>query len=175
MRHAYRLAAVVSMLMVFAVAPAWCGQSRADKPAFKMEEERIGSLRLGMPEQAVAAAVTCAGRKSAVEAEAATGWFVWSWKMPECGLDIGMYAESRTGPWAVNSIMVTAPSKAATSRGIHIGSSEAEVEAAYGDVQDMEGTSESGQSFIAGSIYGGLMLRFEEGRVTGMFLGAAAE
>ena len=60
------------------------------------------------------------------------------------------------------------------SRGIHIGSTIVEVTTAYGKVENKE-ESESGKTFVAGSIYGGVIFTFTDGKVSQIFLGAAAE
>lgn len=72
--------------------------------------------------------------------------------------------------------MITAGArcKLATTRGIKIGSTEAEVRKAYQDVENKE-ESEAGKSFVAGSIYGGVIFTLEKGRVVEIFMGAAAE
>ena len=45
---------------------------------------------------------------------------------------------------------------------------------AYGRDRNAE-ESQVGSLFVAGSVYGGLLFTFEAGRVTQIFLGAAAE
>lgn len=173
--YAGRLAVVIWMTALLTATAGWCAESRADKPAFDMTKERIGTLHLGMAAAKVDSDVTCPVQKFRERFEAATGEYVQNWKMPACGLELKMSAPRRKGPQTVAAVTVTAPSKLATSRGIHIGSTEAEVQAAYGDVRDEEGMSEAGRNFVAGSIYGGLMFDFENGVVKSMFLGAAAE
>lgn len=173
--YAGRLAIAVWMTALLAATTGWCAESRADKPAFDTAKERIGTLHLGMAAAKVGSAVTCPVQKLRERFEAATGEYVQNWRMPACGLEFKMSAPRRKGPQTVAAITVTAPSKLATSRGIHIGSTEAEVQAAYGDVRDEEGMSEAGRNFVVGSIYGGLMFDFENGLVKDMFLGAAAE
>ena len=71
-------------------------------------------------------------------------------------------------------ITAVAPSKLATARGITIGSTEDAVKKAYGSVRDKE-NSEAGKTFVAGSIYGGVIFRFEGGKVSEIFIGASAE
>ena len=66
------------------------------------------------------------------------------------------------------------PCSLATKGGIRIGSTREEVLDAYKDIWNRE-DSETFGGFIAGSIYGGLMFRFTDGRVSEMFFGAAAE
>jgi hypothetical protein len=74
---------------------------------------------------------------------------------------------------SIESITVTAPSTLTTKQGIGIGSTEQEVMRIYKPYWNRE---ESGhETFVAGSIYGGLIFNLEGGQVTRIFLGAAAE
>ena len=69
---------------------------------------------------------------------------------------------------------VPAPSTLKTLRGIGIGSAEKDVTSAYGELRDDE-MSVAGESFVAGSVYGGVIFDFRDGKVSRIFLGAAAE
>lgn len=69
---------------------------------------------------------------------------------------------------------ITSPSTLQTQRGIRIGSTEQEVIKAYGRFQNAE-DSKPGELLVAGSIFGGAMFNFHQGRVSGIFIGAAAE
>lgn len=72
-------------------------------------------------------------------------------------------------------MIVEAPSTLSSRRGIVVGSAREAVERAYGDVREPDGDDDP-SSFTAGSTYGGLHFTFDEqGTVTRMFLGAAAE
>ena len=62
----------------------------------------------------------------------------------------------------------------ATARGIKIGSTEAAVKKAYAKERDKEQTK-AGESFTAGSIYDGVIFTFKDGKVSQIFIGAAAE
>ena len=74
----------------------------------------------------------------------------------------------------VSMIRATAGCTLATARGVKIGSTEAAVNKAYGKERDKE-SSKAGQSFVAGSLYEGVVFTFKDGKVSGIFIGAAAE
>jgi hypothetical protein len=61
-----------------------------------------------------------------------------------------------------------------TEKGIRIGSTEQEVNEAYGRFRNAE-ESKQGEVFVAGSVFGGLIFTFQQGRVSKIFIGAAAE
>jgi hypothetical protein len=142
---------------------------------FSTGEERIGELRLGLMEKDVPASITCKPQKSKEVFQAATGEYVQTWKYPECGIVLEMSAERKGGAKVVTSITLTSPGKLATGRGIHIGSTEAEVIKVYGRYRDPEGSGKKGKQFVAGSIYDGMIFGFRNGGVVRIFLGAAAE
>ena len=85
-----------------------------------------------------------------------------------------MVAKKKGGLKSIESITITSPSILQTQRGIRIGSTEAEVIKAYGRFQNAE-DSKQGELFVAGSIFGGVMFDFQQGRVSRIFIGAAAE
>jgi len=164
---------LVCLWLVGGSLPAWCaGKEKA--AAFDTAAERIGTLRLGLPAGEVPSLASCPPAKGKDVYEGATGEYVQSWKMPGCGLQLKMSGPRKGGNKTIAAITVTAPSDLATRRGIHIGSTEAEVLAAYGRYRDAEGTK-PGKSFVAGSVFDGLMVAFKNGRVVEIFLGAAAE
>src|SRR4051812_47329402 len=93
-----------------------------------------------------------------------------------CGqrAEADMASDAKNGAKTVATITATAPCALETARGIRIGSSIAEVTKAYKKVQDKE-QSVAGKSFVAGSIYGGVIFSFKDGKVSQIFIGAAAE
>ena len=102
------------------------------------------------------------------------GEIIQDWNYAECGVKIQLSTIDTDVAQAVSSITVAAPSEFKTARGISIGSSEEAVFEAYEDQVDPT-ISELGETFVAGSIYGGLVFTFEEGKVVKMFLGGGAE
>jgi hypothetical protein len=138
-----------------------------------MRSELIGDIAIGQEAAAIRKAHGQPQRTGAIEEFEATGAFEQRWEFGD-GLTVLMQSHTRSGPQSVSGVIVVAPSTLTSRRGIAIGSDRAAVERAYGDVRDpdIEATPES---FTAGSIYGGLHFSFEDGKVTQMFLGQAAE
>jgi hypothetical protein len=167
----------LACLISFA-SPASSGDPKAPlngpEPFPLLKEERLGELRLGLTKKEVKAKIPCKLKKGQEEYWAATGDFVQKWDYPDCGITLYMSSEGKGGKKTVSAIQVTSPSHLQTKRGIGIGSPEQQVAAVYGDCQDKE-MSEAGRTFVAGSVYGGLIFSFENGRVTSIFLGAGAE
>ena len=149
-------------------------QASEEERAALMMEERLGELRIGSSEADVQKLVPCKVKRGKEVLEAATGDFVQEWDFPECGVRLRMASEKKGGAKSVQSISVVAPSALRTKRGIGIGSSEEDVVKAYGRFREEE-WSKKGETFVAGSIYGGLIFSFSGGKVSKIFLGAAAE
>ncbi|WP_428564356.1 MAG: hypothetical protein ACP59X_02065 [Solidesulfovibrio sp. DCME] len=166
--------AAVVLLLCGLAATAWAQGARRGAP-FDTRAERIGPLRLGLGQAAARRAVSCRPRPGREFFEAATGDFVQDLDFPGCGLRLKMAGPRKGGPKTVAAVTVTAPCALTTGRGVGIGATEAAVRAAYGRFQDEEGLSRAGEAFVAGSVYDGLMFRFKGGRVSRLFLGAAAE
>jgi hypothetical protein len=104
----------------------------------------------------------------------ATGMMSQTWSYPALGLTLNMESTTKGGEQRIGSIRAGAPCDMATARGIKIGSTEAEVKKVYAKEQEKE-TSTDGESFTAGSIYGGIMFQIEKGKVSEIFIGAGAE
>ena len=139
-----------------------------------LKEERIGPLRVDQPAAEVERLITCPVQRGPVELWGADGEYHQAWTAPACGLTLDLSAGEPTGAQTVRAITLTRPSAWKTARGIGIGSTEREVMVAYGRDHNAE-ESQAGNLFVAGSVYGGLLFTFEGGRVTQLFLGAAAE
>lgn len=139
-----------------------------------LREERIGNLRIDLPEKEVEKMVDCSPRRGPEELWGADGAYHQQWEYAGCGLSLGMVSEKQGGPKSIASIALVSPGILATKRGIRIGSSEQEVMKAYKPSRNREDSEHFGM-FVAGSIFGGLMFDFEKGKVSRIFLGAAAE
>ncbi len=169
---------VLLAVMLMSVAlPAWSvhGSQDTEGISFNTDDERIGRLRLGLTEQAVRGSIPCMPQKGREIFEGATGEHVQVWKFPDCGVELKMSAERKGGRKVVRAITITSPSDLKTGRGMRIGSTEREVVEAYGRFRDPEEDSEEGRSFVAGSVYDGMIFDFQDGRVIRIFLGSAAE
>jgi hypothetical protein len=104
----------------------------------------------------------------------AIGTFVSKWSYPERGISLHMVSDKPGEKKKVLMFEIRHPCSYKTSKGIGIGSTESQVMAAYGKYQVRE-SSRAGKSLVAGSPYGGIIFDFEEGRVSSIFIGAAAE
>ena len=144
---------------------------RAEK---MFEGDSLGSLKLGQSADAVTKALgKPASKGKDVEGEASGEW-VQEWHFPKQGLTLAMSSEKKGGAKTILSITAEAPCELATSRGIKIGSTEAALAKAYRDVQSKE-DGEPGKLFVAGSLYGGVTFHLTDGKVSQIFIGAAAE
>jgi len=157
------------------VDPNAAAEAGAD-PFALVAAESLDALKLGMSVAEIEAKL---GKPSSsvadTEEEPATGLFLRTDAYGPVGLTVTYSAGSANGPWTVHGLLAEAPSRVKSKRGIAIGATRAAVEAAYGAVRDRD-VEPSPDSFIAGSIYGGLFFDFDgEGRVTSMFLGVGAE
>lgn len=139
-----------------------------------LESEALGKLKLEQKAVEVIALIGKPDSKGKDVEWGATGDWVQEWKFKSQGITLNMASESKGGAKSTLTITATAPSKLATARGIHVGSTAAEVMKAYRDVEDKE-SSEKGKTFIAGSVYGGVIFTFTSGKVSQIFIGAAAE
>jgi hypothetical protein len=138
-----------------------------------LRKERIGSLRIGLSEQKVKQIMNCNLDREPEKFGQADGAYHQEWKYADCGIVLGMVSDRQDAPKSIHSITTTSPSRLSTKKGIRIGSTKRAVIKAYkSDWNREDGGSES---FVAGSIYGGLIFQFENGKVSRIFLGAAAE
>lgn len=137
--------------------------------------EGLGALKLGMEAKEMSAALghpTFAKGKQ--ELEGATGEYVETWTSDDAGLSIRLSSgEKPGGTKRIVAITATGKCTLGTKKGIRIGSKRSDVEKAYGSVEDKENRSEN--SFVAGSIYGGIIFTIEKNEVKEIFIGAAAE
>ena len=159
------------LLAIIAFSPCFHANG-AEKPS--LDEDALGKLKLG---QKAADVTALLGKPESMGKDTewgATGEWVQEWQFKKQGLTINMASTTKGGAKTVLTITGIAPCKLSTARGIHLGSTIAQVTKAYGDVQDKE-QSKPGQSFVAGSLFGGVIFTFESGKVSEIFIGAAAE
>lgn len=137
-------------------------------------KESLGALALDRKQDEVIKLLgKPASKGKDVEWEAIGEW-VQEWKFPDQGIVLQMASEKKGGRKTVLSITAVPNCTLATARGIRIGSTEAAVRKAYGPLEDKE-QSETGKRFVAGSVYGGVIFLFDGGKVSEIFIGAAAE
>ncbi len=139
-----------------------------------LREERIGTLRIDLTEREVKKTIHCTLKRGPEELCGADGAYHQKWEYAGCGITLGLVSEKKGASKSVNSITLVSPGNLSTKRGIRIGSTKQEVMESYGLYWNKE-DSKSFNIFVAGSIYGGLMFDFKNGKVSRIFLGAAAE
>jgi hypothetical protein len=162
-----------SFLVVTAMASSLSlAAGQEDFPILKSEV--IGGLSYNMPAKSVAKLIVVKPIKGAVRLDGADDAYHQDWKYPKQGLIIGMMNIQKHAPQTLDTITVVAPSTFETRRHIHIGSPEADILKAYkADISQEE--SKQGETWVIGSVYGGLVFEIKKGMVSKIFLGAAAE
>ena len=142
--------------------------------------ERAGAYKVGWLAEGVPVATVLEklgepdSKEERIEEEASGDIYeVWTWE--SAGVSADMLAADMTAPvTAVRYFTVSAPFDGKTPKGVGIGSTEEEVRAAYDGTFDPHFTR-AGESLVAGSVYGGIFFRIEDGKVTTIFVGAGAE
>ena len=141
---------------------------------FPYDKEQIGQLHLGLSEKEVKQIIPGQPTRGPEELWGADGEYHQEWKYPAAGITLSMSGKKKGGPKSIWSIMITSPSTLQTQKGIRIGSTEPEVNEAYGRFRNAE-DSKKGEVFVAGSVFGGVIFHFQQGKVSQIFIGAAAE
>jgi hypothetical protein len=137
-----------------------------------MRDERLGPLRIGMAAEAVRSALGPPASSDGPAPDQVQGGFTWTWRYPERGVELSLWAETRSEPPSVGAIKLREGSSLRTRFGIGVGSSGAEVERAYRACWAPESTEEQR---VAGSVYGGVVFTMKGNQVAELFVGASAE
>ena len=170
---------LVATLLIFSGAcsltvAATKEEARAAATEAMLRGESLGSLRLGLPEKDVLKQLGKPEKQGAIVLQGADGMYVQDWSYPGQGLKLQMTSEKKGGAKSVAHFIATAPCALATRQGIKIGSEESAVRKAYGAHVDRDSPAAAG-TFVAGSVYGGIIFDFSKGKVNRIFFGAAAE
>jgi hypothetical protein len=96
------------------------------------------------------------------------------WFYKSKGIELGLIRNDENEQ-IVFSISLQSPCTLKTSRGIGIGSTKEEVWKAYEHEINPEENNMDSSDVVVGSVYGGIILNFENDLVTSIFIGAAAE
>jgi hypothetical protein len=158
---------IVASLFTLA-SPATAGDDFA-----AMKKERIGGLGIGTPAAAAIKALGKPSSKGKIELQEADGNYVQTWTYADKGVELGLSSAKRGGPQTIDWMTIKGSSTLKTAKGIGLGSTVAEVARAYGAEKNAEESSP--ESFVVGSMYGGVIFRLAKDKVTEIFLGAAAE
>ena len=135
--------------------------------------EFTGDLRCGLDTAALDQLLGAPSETEQPEEEGATGEWVMSRKWANAGVSVILSGTTAAGPHTVRGLTIEAPSQLKTVRGIGIGSSLADVRAAYAKAISEDDSND--ESIIVGSLYGGLFVTLAGGVVTSMYAGQGAE
>ena len=172
MKMFFRAAFAGLAALAFAAAAS---AQKSDEEMFKlMKSEKIGELKLDMTEAQLKQALPGQPAKAADRLWGADGQYHQKWTYAKQGLRLSMVSEKKGAAKTVESIECSARCTLKSARGIGVGSTLADVQKAYAAEFNKE-DSKLPVSFVAGTIYGGVMFSFKGGKVTVMYLGAAAE
>jgi len=154
---------------------AGAAAQKSDEEMFKlMKSEKIGELKLDMTETQLKQALPGQPARGAERLWGADGQYHQKWTYAKQGLKFSMVSEKKGAAKTVESIECAARCTLKSARGIGVGSTLADVQKAYAAEFNKEESKLPG-SFVAGTIYGGLIFNLKGGKVTVMYLGAAAE
>lgn len=145
---------------------------------YPWSNERIGTLKRGQSTKDIERLLGKPSKKDDDDYSPGTGEYYAYWRYKTEGVTLMFSALEEKDPRTISKISIYPPSKLKTERGIGIGSTRAETEAAYATViANKKGESDQSNEsrVVVGSIFGGLLFYFEEGLVSEIFLGAAAE
>lgn len=139
-----------------------------------LNSERIGDFSPGQSENAVRSKLHCPLKRGPDTLWGADNLYHQTWDCYNAGISFSMVSNRKGGAKTVENITISVPSKLKTGRGIQIGDSEQAVIQTYQNEKDAE-ASIPNEVFVAGSLYGGLIFQFKDGKVESIFLGAGAE
>ena len=142
------------------------------KIGFALMKETIGPLALGMAADEVAAQLGQPEEKSDAKIWGADKMEHQFWYYSAKGVELGMI--KKDGTQVIERIVIKHSCAYETQRGIKIGSSETEVQAAYQEAMN-PGASSPGKRIVCGTVYGGIIFDVQNNAVSSIFIGAAAE
>jgi hypothetical protein len=136
------------------------------------DEYAIDGLPLGLSGDELQSKIGSAPTsKSDLTLEGASGEYVTSWEFE--GVEAKLSATAQDLPVTLRALTITSPSALKTKEGIGIGASEAEVNSTYGSKVNTEESSPD--KIVIGSVFGGMIFTIDNGTVSEIFVGAAAE
>lgn len=138
-----------------------------------MRSESLGPIAIGQPANEIRAKMQSHPKTGAIARSEVDSLFHQTVEYPKEGISVDLVSNTEKAPQEVFSVRLSAPSPFRTKAGIGIGSSRAEVLAAYKGKIDKELSDKS--QVVAESASGGLSFTFRNGKVAGIFLGQIAE
>ena len=157
------------------VQPSAADPQAAAPEAAQELGESLGQVALGMPAGDAVTLLGPAASKEVPTEWGADGLCHGTWTFPPHGLELDMAANCGQGEPSVAHITASTGCIMKTDRGIGIGSSRAEVEKAYPPAQWATEVPADAERIIVGSVYGGILFRFEGSKVVLISIGAFAE
>lgn len=137
-----------------------------------LEGESLGGVKPGMEAKEVEKLVGKASKKGKAVAEEATGETVATWEWKKAGLRV-TFSDAKKKPVA-RMISLGAGAKLKTQKGVGIGSTLEELDAAYSEVRRPPDGEDQTQ-FIVGTMYLGMSFELKDGKVVAVYWGALAE
>lgn len=143
-----------------------------DKGYKLMETEMVGKIKLGLDGKTTLAEMGAPEKKSAATEWGADGLYHQDWNYESKGIDLNMSGEDSL-KMEIWSLRFYAPCPLRTLRNIGIGNTFEEVKEAY--KEELDDSFSSDQTLVAGTVYGGMIFNFENGKLSSVFIGSAAE
>ncbi|MCX7708413.1 MAG: hypothetical protein N2484_01040 [Clostridia bacterium] len=138
-----------------------------------VKNESLGSLKYGLTEKELVQKLGQPEEKSKAMVWGSDGMEHQSFYYKAKGIELDMIKDENV--WSIRTINIKKPCDFKTKRNIGIGSSKEEVLKVYKEELNPENSGHDTESYIAGTVYGGIIFGFENGEVSSIFIGAAAE
>jgi hypothetical protein len=139
-----------------------------------MASETLGGIRLNMTDGQLIALFGQPENKTTPQVWGSDGLEHTTWNYVSRGLSLNLSKKPDSKDAAVVfSIRAASPCTLSTKRGIRIGDSREAVMTVYRN--EIDESASSADFIVIGSVYGGIIVNFKEGRVSEIFIGAAAE
>lgn len=137
-----------------------------------MKTETLGPLKIGVSASDLLNLLGEASEKSPPRIWGADGLEhqTWRYSAEEIELDL---VKDRNGVQKVDRILIKKPCSYKTSRNIGIGNAETDIRTAYRE--EINPQDSRANRLVAGTIYGGVIFQLQDGLISSVFIGAAAE
>jgi hypothetical protein len=143
----------------------------SEEEAYDYANEALGALTFKLDGKGVEKVLGKATTRTKVVEQAADGTFVTTWSWPKQGVEVGLSATARKGPFTVSSLSIAPPSTLKTAKGVGLGATADQIQQAYG----AKDTHVQDDVVLVGSAYGGLFFTMKDGKVASIFIGVGAE
>jgi uncharacterized lipoprotein YehR (DUF1307 family) len=137
-----------------------------------MKNETLDKLKLGLKLSDLINILGEPNVKTNNEFWGADGEYHQTFKYSSMGIELDLIGENE-GDKIVNMITIQNPCDYKTTKRISVGNDYQDVKEAYKEYLNPEFSNS--ESIVAGSIYGGVIFRFENGKVKSIFIGASAD